>query len=179
MTAQLTILTCILTAQLTSWGQAKTESKNEVRQTNTFKMDISLIAILPFDPTQYSFFKNGKPTELTKDELLKIETVLKRCIDNYNSDQNKLFNDIDRQHPEYINSKKNSSIDLTLYKRQYVAAINYIGQKEIWVNCFCDTWGRDWKKYLISVKDGGNCYFNLKINLTTGQYYELRVNGDA
>ena len=38
---------------------------------------------------------------------------------------------------------------------------------------------QDWKKYSIFIKDGGNCYFNLKINLATRQYYELRVNVEA
>ena len=29
------------------------------------------------------------------------------------------------------------------------------------------------------VDDGGNCYFNFKINLTTKKFYDLRVNGEA
>ena len=29
------------------------------------------------------------------------------------------------------------------------------------------------------VDDGGNCFFNVKVNLNTGQYYDLMVNGNA
>ena len=143
------------------------------------RYNTSIIAILPFDTTQYWVFKNGKPTDLTEDDFMEIETILKRSIDDYNSETEKPFEAINKEHPEYKLASKNFIIDLTRYKRQYVATINSKGQKEVWVNCFCDTWNRDWKKYLIFVKDGGNCYFNLKINLATGQYYELRVNGEA
>jgi len=74
---------------------------------------------------------------------------------------------------------KDFVIDLKKYKRQYIAVINSKGEKEVWVNCFCDTWKKNWRKELIFVLDGGNCYFNLKINLTKGEYYDLMVNGDA
>jgi hypothetical protein len=39
--------------------------------------------------------------------------------------------------------------------------------------------GYDWRKELFDVMDGGNCFFELKINLTSGKYYDLNVNGDA
>jgi hypothetical protein len=179
MTRQLTLLTFILTICLTSCGQTKTETNNQEQNQNVYTVDTSVVAILPFDTTQYWVFKDSKPTDLTNDDLLKIEKILNKCIYDYNPDQERQFKEINDKHPEYKLDKKNFTIDLTRYKRQYVAVINSKGEKEVWVNCFCNTWNKNWKTNLIMVHDGGNCYFNLKINLTTGQYYELMVNGDA
>jgi len=179
MTRQLTLLTFILTSCLTSCGQTKTETKNQEQNQNLYTVDTSVVAILPFDTTQYWVFKDCKPTDLTSDDLQNIETILNKCIDDYNPEQERQFKEINAKHPEYKLDKKNFTIDLTRYKRQYVAVINSKGEKEVWVNCFCNTWNKNWKTNLIMVLDGGNCYFNLKINLSTGQYYELMVNGDA
>jgi hypothetical protein len=179
MTRQLTLLTFILTSCLTSFGQTKTEIKNQEQNQNLYTVDTSVVAILPFDITQYWVFKDSKPTELSRDDLQNIETIINKCINDYNPDQEIQFKEINDKHPEYKLDKKNFIIDLTRYKRQYIAVLNSKGEKEVWVNCFCGAGNQNWKKNLIFVKDGGNCYFNLKINLTTRQYYELMVNGDA
>ena len=58
--------------------------------------------------------------------------------------------------------------------------INQEGEKEIWINFFCNEWESDgWKNDLMIVLDGGNCYFNLKVNLTNKTYSELIINGYA
>ena len=179
MTRQLILLTFILTIYLTSCGQTKTETKNQEQQQNVYTVDTSVVAVLPFDTTQYWVFKDSKPTDLTNDDFVKIETILNNCINDYNSDQERQFKEINHKHPEYKLDKKNFIIELTRYKRQYVAILNSKGEKEVWVNCFCGAGNQNWKNNLIFVLDGGNCFFNLKINLTTGKYYELMVNGDA
>ncbi len=164
---------------MTNCGQTDTSTKNQEHQTDTFIIDTSFIAILPFDTAQYWVFNDNKPTDLTNIDLVKIETILNLCINDYNKEQEKQLKEINNKQPEYKLEKKNFNIDLIRYKRQYVATINSKGEKEVWVNCFCNTWDKNWRTNLIFVFDGGNCYFNLKINLTTGQYYELMVNGDA
>jgi len=179
MTRQLLISTFFLTICLTSCGQTINDNRSQQKQDEIMKVDTTKIAILPFDTTQYWIFKDNKPTDLKKDDLQKIENILTNCINEYNLGQEKQFIDIDKKRSEYKLDKKNFIIDLTRYKRQYVATINSKGEKEIWINCFCDTHNKNWRTERIVVKDGGNCYFNLKINLTTGQYYELLVNGDA
>jgi len=179
MTRQLTLLTFVLTICLTSCGQTKTKTQSKEWQKNDNTFDSSIVAILPFDTNEYWVFKVSKPMDLTSDDLQKIETILNKCINDYNPKQERQFKEINDKHPAYKLDKKDFTIDLTRYKRQYVAVINSKGEKEVWVNCFCGAGSQDWKKNLISVLDGGNCYFNLKVNLTTGQYYELMVNGDA
>jgi hypothetical protein len=179
MTRQLTILTSILTICLTSCGQTNTESKKQEKLTSTIHIDTSVIAVLQLDTNLHWVYKTGKPTELTTEDFLKIETILKKCVEEYNPEQERQFKEINDKHPEYKLDKKNFIIDLTRYKRQYMATINSKGEKEIWINCFCGQWDKRSRTSPVIVMDGGNCYFNLKINLTTGQYYELMVNGDA
>ncbi len=179
MIRQMTILVLVLTVNLSCCGQNQVASKDGVLSSTSLQIDTSTIAVLPFDTAQKWLFIDSKPVELTNADLTQVEKLLKECIDNYNPDQERQFKEINDKHPNYKLDKKNFIIDLSRYKRQYIAAINSQGEKEIWVNCFCNTWDTDWKKEIIEVMDGGNCYFNLKINLTKGEYYELMVNGDA
>jgi hypothetical protein len=134
---------------------------------------------LPFNTSNNLAFKENKQTDLSKDDFQKIELILTKCIDEYNLNQEKQFIEINNKYPEYKSKKKNFIIDLKQYKRQYVATINSKGEKEIWVNCFCNTCNKNWKTNLLIVHDGGNCYFNLKINLAKKTYYELTINGDS
>jgi hypothetical protein len=88
------------------------------------------------------------------------------CIEDYN-------NELSSEYKQY------AAIDLTKekYKRQYVAVTNKNGDKEVWINFLCQTYADDWKTSIKLVQDGGNCYFNLKINLTREKCYDLSVNG--
>lgn len=176
---QTAILTFILVIGLTGCGQTNTSGEKQDQQPDSISIDTSVIAVLTLDTNYYWVFKDKKPTDLTRDDLVKIESVLNTCINDYNPSQEQRFIEINEKYPEYKRDKKHFVIDLSRYKRQYVAALNSKGEKEVWLNCFCKAGDKDWRKDLIIVKDGGNCYFSLKINLTSGQYFELRVNGDA
>ena len=179
MKRQFITLIIVLTVCLSSCTQKSIESKDENLDTNSFPVDISTIAILPFDTAQYWVFKGCKPTDLTNSELTIIEKLLRKCINEYNPVQEIQYKEFKSKFPDSEIEKNNFVIELSRYKRQYIAVTNKKGEKEVWVNCFCDTWDKNWKKGLIFVLDGGNCYFNLKINLTTGKYYEFMVNGNA
>ena len=73
--------------------------------------------------------------------------------------------------------------DMNNYTRQYTGLINPKGEKIIGINCFYssnpDKMFPNWKKQFVMVLDGGANYFNIKINLTTGEYYDFWVNGEA
>jgi hypothetical protein len=159
---------------------------NQSEQSTTLGIDTSVIAILPYDTTQLWIFKDGRPTELSSKDISQIDTILNKCVNDYNPEQEIRFNKFNIDHPEFKEypelkpPKKAFLIYLQLYKRQYVAIINLKGEKEVWVNCFCTPYFMNiWKTKPIVVEDGGNCYFNLKVNLTTGQYYDLYVNHEA
>lgn len=179
MIRRLTILTFILTVYLTGFAQTKIEPKNQELQKQQLQIDTTVVAVLSFKTTPYWGFKNNQPSNLTNDDLQEIETILNKCIKDYKPEQERQFKKNNDKHPEYKLDKENFVINLSNYKRQYIATLNSKGEKEVWVNCFCDPWKKNWKKDLIMVDDGGNCYFNLKINLITGKYYELIVNGEA
>lgn len=168
---------------LLSCGQNNTNEKAELVDQNESKKEIesdtSMVAVLPFDTTQYWIFKKSKQTNLTMNDLIIIENVLTDCIAEYNLKQKQQFNELKSNNIDSNLDIKYFVIDLERYKRQYMAVINDKGEKEVWVNCFCDSWGKNWRKERIIVKDGGNCYFNLKINIDTKKYYDFMVNGNA
>lgn len=179
MIKELMISTFFVAICLTSIGQTITDNENQVKQPVIKNVDTSIIAILSFDNTQHWIFKKNKPTDLNADDLYRIEVLLAKCINDYNSQQEKQLKETSKKHPEKKRYKKSTIIDISRYKRQYVATINSKGEKEVWINCFCNAFNLNWRTEMILVKDGGNCYFNLKIDLTSDQYYGLMVNGEG
>lgn len=65
------------------------------------------------------------------------------------------------------------------YKIQYVPFLNEKGEKEVWINGFCSSFDSDWRKDIIHVFDGGNCYFTIRLNLSTGKCISAGTNGYA
>jgi hypothetical protein len=180
MILRITIIVAVLLSSI-SCEQASTTSTNQHYITmETTEQPDTTIAILPYIPVHHWTFTNAKKeASLTTDDMQEIEQLLKKCIDNYNPQQEKEYQKFISKFPGGTLTKNDFVIDLKRYKRQYIAIINDKGEKEVWINCFCHTWDTNWRKELILVDDGGNCYFNLKINLTTKKYYDFSVNGMA
>lgn len=132
-------------------------------ETSRFQVPDSNYVILDYKNDWNWVFKDVKPSTLSENELIEIEKILKDAVLE-NNKSNELKQKI------YIKDKK----------RQYVSVINSKGEKVVWINLFCDDLGNEnWKYNLIEVEDGGNCYFNLKINLNTKTYSDLYINGSA
>jgi hypothetical protein len=158
----------LLTLSFASCSQTK-ENKGLPSNTYKFNLDTSNFVVLPFDQKfDWIFSDSYKPANLTDEEILQLDTLIRKCATEMN-------NSLEEKIREYY------SIDFKKYnyKRQYIAVFNNKGEKEIWVNGFCNTWNKRWKEELIFVHDGGNCYFNLKINLSTKNCYQISVNGYA
>ena len=78
---------------------------------------------------------------------------------------------------------------LKSYYRQYVCYTEANGDSIAFINAFLKIDFRhlpgdgrkrdDWQYYLIRVKDGGEFYWHIKVNLTKKKYYNFVVNGDA
>lgn len=77
------------------------------------------------------------------------------------------------------------------YKKQYLPFINKSNQKIIKISAFCLSKKNsdsldytendmmeyyDWTQMFFAVDDGGPCYWNMKINVDTGEYFDLMVN---
>ncbi len=160
-------LACLMTIA-TAFGQQRNKKPSSTIKTNRLIIDSSTTAIIAFDKRDtYVFDDSYKPGRLTQQDLAVIDSLLIACVNDYNSLVNR----------ELYNG--NIELDKNTYRKQLVAVTNKLGQKEVWVNCMCETNGTNWRTYIPIVRDGGNCYFNFKINLVLKKFYDLRVNGVA
>jgi hypothetical protein len=142
------------------------------------QLDTSIYAILPYTrETTWLFPAGSKPTSLSPGEIDLAERLLQDCIDKYNVDQQKEFERMKKRYPDA--RRRDYIIELSRYKRQYVCVINPKSEKVVWVNCMCCPFDPEWRKSISEMKDGGNCYFNLKIDLTNRRCFDLTVNGEA
>ncbi len=131
--------------------------------------------IIGFNPSEnYWIFENAQPTDLTRSEIELIEKIIServsKSIRNYTDELIKYNSD----------SKSKPENNAYSYFRQYVPAINQEGEKVVWINFFCERKHFEkWKTKIVNVRDGGNCFFNLKVNLSKKEYYEYRQNSVA
>ena len=119
--------------------------------------------VFSFDAKRDSFVFNNKfkRTTLSTTELQKVEALIITSAVKYNI------------------KKRYTIKEAGKYYKQIIPVINSKGQKEVWVNCLCKVSGDTWKKRVINTNDGGRCYFNLKINLSTNIVSDFSVNGLA
>lgn len=68
--------------------------------------------------------------------------------------------------------------DINVYRRQYVGIL-VNGQRVIFTNFFCTTDDFDWQREIVFVLDGGSCYFEVKYDVETGEFYDLSIHGEA
>jgi hypothetical protein len=130
-------------------------------------IDTNEVAIISFGPdVKWIFDSTHKAATLSNDEVLLVDRLLKKCVAEYN-----------KSIPE--KSKLSFGIDFSKYqyKRQYVAVMNDKGEKIVWVNGLCHTWDDRWKKEVVEVMDGGNCYFGVKINLSKRKCLGVGIHG--
>ena len=150
------------------------EIKSSEKTQTEFKLPKSDFVILSLKT------ENIKSAELTQSELIEIEEILKIAIIENNEEQKIGLIEHNKKYPKYQQTETGFELKLDGYKRQYVPIINEKGEKEVWINFFCDDFGTDnWKTEIVLVEDGGNCYYNIKINLKTKEHSELGINGNA
>jgi len=158
----------------------KTNSQNIKTQTNVFQLEPSEYVILPFDQNQNDLFQESTPHDIKESELNDIERILLVATSEHNKIQEKIIEKHNSENPNNKIIETGQELNLAGFKRQYIAVMNKQGEKEIWINFFCDTMDMDsWKSDIFIVFDGGNCYYNLKINLTKNTYYDISINGEA
>jgi hypothetical protein len=121
------------------------------------------IAVIRFEKSMTSLFDSSySPATLVQSDINEIDSLYNEGVVDYNA-----CHDVSKKMHETWN-----------YRRQYVCVINNKGQKEVYVNCLCDSMN-SWKTELVEIQDGGNCFFNFKINLSTKRYYDFNVNGSG
>lgn len=162
------ILTSFLILFLSSCLQNKSKGKidnsNAGQEIESVETDFTIIE---FDPEWYWIYKNVSPSMLSDSEIQQVEKILQTVVEENNASRKE-------------RTESRFSIKLEGYKKQYVAVINQKGEKEVWANMFCSDFEAEyWEVGIVDVDDGGNCFWNVKINLATGEYYELSINGYA
>lgn len=139
---------------------------------NSSKHELNYV-IIEFDVKKHGWlFHNVTKTRFTKDEIFLAEKLLDRAAEEYNRlivNSTNLKNTTEEKLQRIF-------INLDNYKRQYIPIINKKGEKEVWINCFRNAYDQDWKKEIISVRGGGDGFFNLKVNLAQNKCYDFRVN---
>ncbi|MBE2218091.1 MAG: hypothetical protein IAE90_07810 [Ignavibacteria bacterium] len=111
------------------------------------------------------FGRNSSRFDPGEDDIAAAEEILQACFSKESSGT---------RNPFFTRKLEN-------YHRQFAGVILENGDKVIWINCFCyvdNEYFRRWKEQFVMVDGGGNCFFNVKVNLNTKQYYELMVNGN-
>jgi hypothetical protein len=158
-------------------GNKKTDKIVSGQKTQSeFNLAKSDYTILTYQSEWHWIFKNAKTAELSESELNDIEKILRIAVEENNDSRRIALKN--NPNKEFLESRYKLKMDG--FKRQYVPIINSEGQKEVWINLFCDDFGmQHWKSELFEVEDGGNCHYNLKINLETKKYYALSINGYA
>jgi hypothetical protein len=148
-------------------------------------IDTSWYVILKFDRNRDSIFfdKKNKPADISYNDILLIDSTINDQIVQYNKTLLKNLDSIQKQASKafyYSNSIKKSE----KYYKQVLAVINSKREKEVWIYCTCSDDLKPSNEVKLSLKegfqtveDGGNCFFQLEINLTTGKVLLFRVNG--
>ena len=141
-----------------------------------FKFLKSQFVILNYK-SEWNMFKAAKPTDLTREELDEIEVILRETIDKHNDVQAAKVIEHNENNPDNQIEKTQLELKYAGYLRQYVPVVNENGEKEIWLNFMIDNFmAENWQTEIAEVNGGGNLYFNLKINLTKKESYDLKIN---
>ena len=135
-------------------------------------LDTQTIAILNYNESEFPFLKNCSQANLTNDEIVVADTLLQKFIGEYNKEQTRQYNSFT---PEQQKGHILLLLDLNKFRRQYVPVINQSGDKEIWVNCFCNNMGKDWKREVIKSSGERMCNFKIMLNLTQSKSYNFRL----
>jgi hypothetical protein len=105
----------------------------------------------------YKVFESGMTrTTLSDEEIPRVKALIKKAVDQYNAEPT-------------------TPIDLTGFRYQFVPLKNEKGEKEVWANCFCSYYMGEWKTELVFVFAGGNCFFDVYVNLTQNTFDGIAV----
>lgn len=126
--------------------------------------DTAKFTQLLFTADNIKAFSGGRPATLSKAEVLLLGDVLKQTVLAENS----------RTKEELFKIKS-----LRKYYFQLATVVNKRGEKEVWINAMCRPVLSKWRTVMQLTQDGGNCYFQVRINITTKTAGEMYINGYA
>jgi c-di-AMP phosphodiesterase-like protein len=137
--------------------------------------------IIKYDTSYYYIFpKTFVSTDLSVEEIIACENLLKLFIENYNIEAKKRFDEMTKKYPDLKFNIREFTIELEEYGRQYMPVVSDKGEKTVYVNCFCDPKEfNNRNKELVQVLDGGNCFFSFKVDIKNKRIFDFMENGVA
>lgn len=126
--------------------------------------DTSRYAVLADADISRIFNYDCKPAKLSCADLISIDSLLRNVINRHNL----FFSDNEEMQVQPFEN----------YRFQLISVVNPSGEKLVWVNAICEEIP-EWRKKLVYVSDGGNCYFKTRINLHSKTCQVLMINGLA
>jgi len=120
-----------------------------------------------------------KNSKLTKEELKIVDRNLIIGVENYNKELKTKLREWNKDGKPVKWNYEDEKIDLRYYYRQYFVKNDKNGDKIVKVFCFCNYSDDGWRKYRMSVFDGGDCYLRAEINLTKNKITYFRTHGIA
>lgn len=163
-------------SDLTTLDKAETLSASE-----KVILDSLDFNVIKYDTSYYYIFPaTSKTTDLSDKEIIECETLLKSFIVDYNAQGLKRFDEMTKKYPNAKFDPEDFKIELKNYGRQYMTVISDKGDKMVYVNCFCNPTHFNYRdKGLVQVDDGGNCFFNFKVDLNRKKIFDFMENGVA
>lgn len=116
----------------------------------------------------FTFDEQKQRYTTTEEDIAAVEKILRENLDYIKTNQ-----------PDYSYS---ISDNLDNYLRQYAGFINKDGEKVVWVNFLCDDGYiniSSLHESILTVLDGGSCFWSVKVNIAKRKLYDMRVNGVA
>ena len=180
---------------LSSCRQADTEVKSKLiidAKASKESNDTINYVVLPYDTSDnrlsnWILPNTSYPADLTARDIINIEKLLFSSVCNYNkTESKKKLNEYEKQYPKSGMTLSDFILDLSKYKRQYIAVTNNKSEKEIYVNCISiEILSKSkldsiyWKKKYYFAYDGGKNVFRVKINLTNNTFSDLSINDNG
>lgn len=128
------------------------------------------------DKSKITILKTEKSINLNNEDFLLAENLVKQRLAIYNTEEN--ASNIVRDYALRDSLHKGKIIELDKYYKQCEAVLNEKGEKIIHFNCMCNP-NSNWETQKIIVKDGGNCYFQISVNLDKKIVFGFLINGNA
>jgi hypothetical protein len=130
-------------------------------------------AELPYDD---EYFKGLKDAPLRSADLLIVESLLQKAVNEYNTKQlasNKVYS---KQRPNQ--NQQEGIINLHAYKMQLFCVKNEKGEKWVWLNgYYLEGANFGWRTTPLLVFDGGSSCFGMMINVTARSFWDFSING--
>ena len=133
------------------------------------------IAFVPFDGQVFRLEGKHNAWRPTRQQVEAAECILKERLED---DAHRWSHPLHSALMIEDHSSTKGRVETFWHYRQYSGATNDRGDKLVCINAFCDP-KANWRRDLVWVLDGGDCYWQAVIDLTSHTVDVFEVNGDA